>query len=100
PNSPFRFGLFGGYVTSSLDFDNNGSVDYDGGVVGGYLAYNNGAFYVDGTVKGDLLNADYTFSNLDVDADVTNIGVAANTGYRFTTGAGYIEPIASFAYVH
>jgi hypothetical protein len=101
PDSPFRFGLFGGYVTSNLDFDlGSSSVDYEGGVLGAYGAWNNGAWYADVTVKGDLLNTEYSFDGTDVDADVWNAGVAANTGYRFNMGPGFFEPIASFAYVH
>ena len=100
-DSAVRLGLFGGYVTSSLDFDlGTTSADYDGGVVGGYAAYNDGAFYADVTVKGDILNTDYSFAGVEVDADVTNIGVAGNTGYRMQMGAGFVEPIASIAYVH
>ena len=100
-DSPFRLGVFGGYVTSSLDFD-LGSVnaDYEGGTVGVYGAYNNGAWYADVTVKGDFLSTDYSFGGVGVDADVTNVGVAANTGYRFTMGSSYVEPIASIAYVN
>jgi outer membrane autotransporter protein len=36
----------------------------------------------------------------EVDTNVWSAGVAANTGYRMTMGAGFIEPLASLAYVH
>jgi outer membrane autotransporter protein len=100
-DSPVRLGLFGGYVTSSLDFNYGGSsADYEGGVLGGYAAYNDGAFYIDATVKGDMLDTTYSFGGLEVGADVTSVGVGANTGYRMHMGPGYLEPVASFAYVH
>jgi hypothetical protein len=101
-DSPWRIGLLGGYLTSTLDFDEGGtSVDYDGGSVGGYVAYNNGAFYADGTVKGDFLDTTYDLgSGSDVSADTTNISVMANTGYRMMMGRGFFEPILSLTYVH
>lgn len=103
PDSPYRFGIFGGYSTSSLDFDTSSStasVDYEGGSLGAYAAYNNGAFYVDATVKADWLATDYSFADIETDADVFNIGLAANTGYRMNFGPGFFEPIASVVYVH
>jgi outer membrane autotransporter protein len=100
-DSPLRAGLFGGYVTSTLDFDvGSPEADYEGGVVGGYIAYNNGAFYADATVKGDLLNTTYSFGGQEADADVTSIGGSLNTGYRMQMGPGFIEPIASLEFVH
>jgi hypothetical protein len=101
PDSPFRFGIFGGYVTSNLDFDlSDTSADYEGGVLGGYLAYNNGAFYADATVKGDWLNADYSFDGTSVDTDVFSVGIHGSTGYRFTMGRAFFEPLATVSYVH
>jgi outer membrane autotransporter protein len=97
----FRFGVFGGYVASDMDFASDGSsVDYSGGTVGAYGAYNNGAFYADLTAKGDFLNADYRFGAIDVDADVFNYGVYGNVGYRMARGTAFIEPLVSGAYVH
>jgi outer membrane autotransporter protein len=103
-DSPYRLGLFGGYITSSLDFAGGlpgSGVDYEGGTVGGYAAYNTGAFYVDATVKGDILDATYDMGGgTEVDTNLWSAGVAANTGYRMTMGMGYVEPIASVSYVH
>jgi hypothetical protein len=101
PNSPIRLGLFGGYVQSNMDFDlGDGEVDYEGGVVGGYVAYNNGAFYADATVKAEFLANDYSFDGVDVSADSTSVGVSANTGYRIAMGGAFVEPLASVRYVH
>ncbi len=100
-DSDFRIGIFGGYVTSDLDFSLVGTdADYQGGTVGAYAAYNNGGFYADVTVKGDFLDANYEFAGEKVQADVGSIGVAANTGYRMYMGAAFLEPILSAAYVH
>lgn len=97
----FRLGVFGGYVASDMDFASDGSsVDYSGGTVGAYGAYNNGAFYADLTAKADFLNADYRFGAIDVDADVFNYGVYGNIGYRMARGTAFIEPLVSGAYVH
>jgi outer membrane autotransporter protein len=84
-----------------MDFDlGSGDVDYEGGVVGTYLAYNNGAFYADATVKAEFLSNDYSFDGVDVSADSTSVGVSANTGYRFAMGGAYVEPLASVRYVY
>jgi hypothetical protein len=103
-DSPYRFGLFGGYITSGLDFAGGlpgSGVDYEGGEVGGYAAFNNGAFYVDATVKGHMLDATYDMGGgTEVDTNLWSAGVAANTGYRMTMGMGFFEPLASFSYVH
>lgn len=101
-SNAWRFGVFGGYVSSSMDFDNYAlSGDYSGGTVGAYAAYTAGAFYADATVKADFLSLDYTSAAVgEPSADVTNVGVLANTGYRFDMGRMYFEPIASFAYLN
>jgi hypothetical protein len=101
PDSPLRLGVFGGYISSTMDFDlGDGEVDYQGGVTGTYLAYNNGGFYADATLKAEFLSTDYSFDSLDVDADSINIGVSANTGYRFSLGGSFVEPLASVRFVH
>jgi hypothetical protein len=83
-----------------MDFDlGDGKVDYEGGVAGTYLAYNNGAFYADATVKAEFLSNDYSFDTVDVSADSTSVGISANTGYRFTIGRSFVESLASIRYV-
>ena len=96
----FRLGVFGGYISSDLDFAlGDAGVDYSGGTLGAYGAYNNGALFADVTVKGDFLSADYTFGGIDVDADIYNYGVYGNLGYRMARGQAFIEPLVSGAFV-
>jgi hypothetical protein len=100
PNSPIRLGIFGGYISSRLDFELGSSdVDYEGGMVGTYIAYDDGAFFADATLKAEFLTADYSFDS-SVDAGGTNIGFSADTGYRFAMGSAYLEPLVSIRYVH
>lgn len=97
----FRAGVFGGVIKSDLDFDSfDSSADYTGGTVGGYLAFTHGGFYADAEVKADFLDLDYDAAIGDASANVTNIGVLANTGYRMEMGRFFIEPNASLAYVN
>lgn len=98
----FRFGVFGGYITSNLNFDSWGSsVDYTGWTLGAYGAWAAGnGFYIDGTFKADFLDGEYRMPGDTADANTTNLGVRANTGYRFNTGGFFFEPIASFQYVN
>ncbi|MBW8639274.1 autotransporter outer membrane beta-barrel domain-containing protein [Hoeflea sp. WL0058] len=104
-DGPFRAGLFGGYVSSQSDFTSwAASADFDGATIGAYLDYTKGNFYVDATIKADFLSGDYTANVNGVNAvsgspDATSVGILANTGYRFQGNRGYIEPIASIAYV-
>ncbi|WP_158626047.1 autotransporter domain-containing protein [Arsenicitalea aurantiaca] len=99
--SPFRIGVFGGYVASDLSFAlGEDGVVYEGGLVGAYAAYNDGALFADVTVKADLLNATYSFFDEEIETGITNYGAAANLGYRFDLGnAAFFEPVASIAYV-
>ncbi|MCK0206659.1 autotransporter outer membrane beta-barrel domain-containing protein [Starkeya koreensis] len=97
----WRFGVFGGYITSDVNFNSYGmSAEYSGGSVGGYLSYKAGPFYADAEVKADFLDLDYNSPSMTgLNSDVTNVGVRANVGYRFTQDVFYLEPVVSFAYV-
>jgi outer membrane autotransporter protein len=100
-----RAGLFGGYVSSNLDFTSYGaSADYKGGVVGGYAAYTSGGFYVDTEVSANFLSIDYQAPAIGIgntaNVNGTTVGVIANTGYRFQNTWGFIEPIASLTYAN
>jgi outer membrane autotransporter protein len=98
-----RFGVFGGYETSSLNFSSYGaSADYAGGSLGAYAAYTNGGFYIDAEAKADLLNVTYRAPftpAFQASGFATSLGVLANTGYRMETGAGFFEPLASLSFV-
>ncbi|UDL88488.1 autotransporter domain-containing protein [Mesorhizobium sp. PAMC28654] len=98
------FGLMAGYVTSTLDFTATGdSWKYKGGTVGAYATYLNGGFYLDGLLKADFLSVDINDQGGvpgSASTNATNIGVRLDTGYRFATGWGFIEPQASLEWVH
>ncbi|WP_119388155.1 autotransporter outer membrane beta-barrel domain-containing protein [Taklimakanibacter lacteus] len=103
----WMFGLFGGYVTSDLDFDQSGSEwHYEGPSVGVYATYLNDAFYADVTVKADFLDVDIDASDIapgedDADTDVLNIGGLIDAGYKMPLNHGlFAEPQASLAVVH
>lgn len=96
-----RLGVFGGWVGSHVDFTSyDASAKYNGGTIGGYAALTNGGFYVDAEVKGDFMTVDYTTPFVDVSGNARNLGVLANAGYRMENAGGFIEPIASLAFVH
>jgi len=99
------FGIFGGYLTSDLDFDEtNTEWSYDGPTVGAYVTYLNHAFYADLTVKADFLDIDIDPDDLspgsdDANTDATNIGGRIDTGYKLGETV-FIEPQATLAVVH
>lgn len=95
-DADLRVGAFGGFVGTSVDFNLPGTrVDYTGGTVGAYAAYNDGAFYADITGKADLLSGTYHFAGTSAEVTATNIGALGNVGYRIETGSVFIEPTAS-----
>lgn len=101
------FGLFGGYVTSNLDFTStNTKWDYEGPSVGAYATYLDHAFYADLMVKADFLDVDIDASGIapaadDVDTDVLNLGGQIDTGYKVPLVRGlFVEPQATLAVVH
>jgi len=97
----WRFGLFGGWVNSSLSFDSyGGSAKYNGGTVGGYAAFVQGPLHADVEVKADFLGVDYTSPSVTASTTATSIGVRANAGYRIDRGVMFFEPLASFSFVN
>lgn len=98
------FGVFGGYLTSDLDFDaTNTEWTYEGPTLGAYATYLDHAFFVDAMVKVDFLDVDIDAGGLapqsgEADTDVTNIGARIDTGYKFGFGGGgFVEPQATLA---
>jgi hypothetical protein len=95
-------GVMGGYLASDLDF--RGSVtnaDFESGVVGGYLTYLEGGWFLDGKVVANLGSVDYNGSHsVKNSANVTSIGGVLDTGYRMNYGAAFFEPGATLAYVN
>lgn len=99
-------GVLGGYVGSRMDFDSTGDkADFEGGTLGAYATYVNGAWYADLLVKANLLDIDYSTSFNDPDSDgetdALSLGVRLDTGYRFDMDGGFfVEPQATLAYVN
>lgn len=99
------FGVFGGYMSSKLKFDEtNTEWNYEGPTVGAYATYLDRAFFVDVTVKADFLDIEIDPEDLapdadDGDTDAVNIGGRIDTGYKFGEGM-FVEPQASLAVVH
>jgi outer membrane autotransporter protein len=102
--SGFRFGAFGGYVQSGLNFDNYGtSATYTGGKVGGYAAYTQGGFYMDAQLDADFMSVAFNAplgGGVTIDTTGTTIGVLANVGDRMYSGKNFFEPLASLAYAN
>jgi autotransporter family porin len=99
------FGVFGGYMTSQLKFDEtNTEWNYEGPTLGVYATYLDRAFFVDVTVKADFLDIEIDPEDLapdadDGDTDALNIGGRIDTGYKFGESM-FVEPQASLAVVH
>ncbi len=106
--SAILFGVLGGYITSQLNFDQSPtSGDYTGGTVGVYGTYINGGFFLDGLVKADFLNLDYSaptlsgYGGASQSSDVTSLGFVIDSGYRIQwTPQLFFEPVATLAYVN
>ena len=94
-------GVLGAYIHSDLDTEHiTDRVVYEGGSIGGYLAYLNGGFHADLLVKADLLTLTYQQRALAGDFDARSIGGSLELGYRFEIGNGfYLNPLGQLAYV-
>lgn len=96
-----RLGAFGGWLGSHVRFDSyDASAKLNGGTAGLYAAFTSGGFYADAEFKADFVSIEYATPFVDVSTSGHNLGVLANAGYRMESGASFVEPIASFAYVH
>jgi len=99
------FGIFAGYLTSDLEFDEtNTEWTYEGPTVGAYVTYLDHGFHVDATVKVDFLDIEIDPEDLapaadDADTDATNIGGRLDAGYKLGE-TWFIEPQATLAVVH
>lgn len=98
------FGVFGGYLTSELDFKETGTEwTYEGPTFGAYATWLDRAFYVDATVKVDFLDITIDPDEMAPEADESgtdalNIGGRIDTGYRFGESL-FVEPQASLAVI-
>ncbi|WP_162913964.1 autotransporter domain-containing protein [Taklimakanibacter lacteus] len=107
PGDAMLFGIFGGYLTSTLKFSTTGTKwTYDGPTLGAYATYLNEAFYVDATVKADFLAIDIDPDALapaadKADTDGFNLGARLDTGYKIGLEHGlFVEPQASLAVLY
>ncbi len=96
-------GVSAGYVTSDQDFKSSPTTaKYKGAVLGAYATYLTGGFFVDATVKADLLTVDYSAPSLSgatASPDVKTFGVELDAGQRFPLSTStFIEPLASLTY--
>lgn len=100
----WMFGVMAGYVGSNLDFNSTTDVDFQTGVVGGYMTYLNGGWFVDAKIVANLGTMEYSNSagalSTRDKSDVTSIGGVIETGYRMNSGWGFVEPGAALAYVN
>ena len=107
PGDALLVGVTAGYIDSSQDFKGSStSAGYTGGSLGASATYLNRNLFVDVLVKADFLNLSYSdpavsaFGASRQGGDVTNLGVIADSGYRFNFGTGaFVEPLASLAEV-
>jgi hypothetical protein len=100
---PFAYvaGAFGGIINADVDFDEAaGNQEFDGGVAGGYAAMAYGPWRLHGLLKSDFGNARFSSVTDHDSAHYFAPGVSINAGYRHAIGRAYVQPLATFAYVH
>ncbi len=95
-------GLSAGYTHSSLRFPGaDGNVDYSTPNVAGYASALLGGAFLNVMVKydHDELSASSGLASYGRDFSGDSYGVTAETGYRFSLGRFYAEPLGSIGYV-
>lgn len=97
-------GLFGGYLSSSIDPDAVAvSGDYEGGTIGAYGSYLWQGLTLSAVAKVDLLKFDWDSSSLDIteSADVDTWGGRIEAAYKIALGeAPWLEPYGNLTYAH
>jgi outer membrane autotransporter protein len=95
------FGLLGGAIFGSLDYDVlNRRFEIEGGEVGGYVTYLSGGLFVDTLVKVDFLEFDTQGApGMPGSLDSTAWGFSTDAGYRFGQfrRGPFVEPLATIA---
>lgn len=94
------FGAMGGYVDSTLDFDESSTrITTRGTTLGVYASLLSGGFFATVLGQADLLELDYSTPSPAEDdsdsVDVTSIGLRGDFGYRFIAGNLFVEPMIS-----
>jgi Autotransporter beta-domain/Autochaperone Domain Type 1 len=92
------FGLLGGFVHGDLDYDALArAFNFDGGQVGAYATYLNGALFVDTLLNVHLYSLDTNTLGFPDSLDANTVGLRTDTGYRFGSFSGgpFLEPLAT-----
>jgi autotransporter family porin len=101
PGDILVFGVLGGAIQATLDYDHIlRQFSYEGGEVGVYATYLHGGLFVDTLAKADFLTLDpRAVRGFPDTLDNTNVGGRVDTGYRFGgfNGGMFVEPLATIA---
>ena len=79
------FGVLGGFVNGTLDYDNiSRAFDFEGGQVGGYATYLRGGLFVDTLANVHLFDVDtHSTMGFPGSLNAATVGVRTESGYRF-----------------
>jgi hypothetical protein len=101
PGDILVFGLLGGGVASTLDYDKiSRQFDLSGGEAGAYATYLKGGLFVDTLFKADLLTLDPKHeTGFPGTLSANTFGLRTDSGYRFGGfhGGPFLEPLATIA---
>jgi autotransporter family porin len=101
PNDILVFGVLGGFVNGTLDYDNiSRAFDFGGGQVGGYATYLRGGLFVDTLANVHLFDVDtHSTMGFPGSLNAATVGVRTDSGYRFGSfhGGAFIEPLATIS---
>ena len=95
------FGLLGGAVLASLDYNNVARhFDIEGGEVGAYATYLRGGLFVDSLLKAHFLDIETATRGFPGSIDSTTWGIRTDAGYRFGSFSRgpFVEPLATIAF--
>jgi hypothetical protein len=102
PNDAASLGLMGGYLESTVRYNQAGTrLHFTGGTAGLSGTYMNGGFFVDVLAKADFLELKLDAAQLGNNLPTTNattVGGMGNIGYRVDIGRYFIEPVATVTY--
>lgn len=95
------FGLTGGYLSSTLRFEEATRFEYDGLNLGAYASLRAGGFFANALVKYDhyWIDAHGGSTGYKDSLGGDAIGAQAEAGFRFGSTGFFAEPLASIAYV-
>ncbi len=101
PGDILVFGLLGGGVAATLDYDKiSRQFGLSGGEAGAYATYLKGGLFVDTLFKADLLTLDPKHEpGFPGSVSANTFGVRTDSGYRFGGfhGGPFVEPLATIA---